>query len=262
MEEQNPLDRALVLAASDPASRPDFYRLLLASEIFVIGETESPGEGLANIPAGGKLSVIRWEKSDGTPVIPFFTSLSSLQKALTEEANYLRLSARMFFEMTRGSHLVLNPKSDYGKEFNPSEIEALLATGVNHVAKERVGAEPTKILLGQPANYPAEMVSALTSLLAKHVAVKAAFLCLMQDAAKEDAPALVVGFEGDGDLALAMKEAGSVVADTAPPGIAVDFVVVERGGSDISDYLVNSTKPFYERSWGKKLRSLFISAKV
>ncbi|MFT3930602.1 MAG: enhanced serine sensitivity protein SseB C-terminal domain-containing protein [Spongiibacteraceae bacterium] len=257
MEEQSELDRAFELAAKDPASRPEFYRLLLASDIFVIGDSGAPGEGAVSIPAGANISVLRWAKSDGTPIIPFFTSLNDLRKSLTEEVNYLRLPARIFFEMSRGSHLVLNPKSNCGKEFYPHEVEALLETGVNHIAQERTVTEPTQVLLAQPAQYPSEMVSALTSLLAKHVNITAAFLCLMHGREMSESPSLVVGFSGEGDLSLAMKEAGSVAADTAPAGIAVDFVVVEAGGSGIGQYMLRSTKPFYERSWGKKLRALF-----
>ena len=41
----SPLEQALRLAATDPAARPDFYRLLLEAEIFVIGESELLPEG-------------------------------------------------------------------------------------------------------------------------------------------------------------------------------------------------------------------------
>ncbi len=101
------------------------------------------------------------------------------------------------------------------------------------------------------------MVSALTTLLAKHSAVKAAYLCLMHDPSSDEKPSLVVGFDGDKDLSEAMKEAGSVAVDTAPKGELVDFVALKKGESGISDYMYKSVKPFYERTWGSKLVSLF-----
>lgn len=262
IESPNALELSLARAADDPASRPDFYRTLLESEVFVIGFTDSAGEGRSTIPEGSKLSIVNWEKNDGTPVIPFFTSLEALRSALKEEATFLAMPARNFFEITRGSGLVLNPKSSYGKEFFPHEIEALLETGVNHIATQRIVQKATKVLLGQPANYPVEMVSALTSLLAKHPNVKAAYLCLMHDPGSDEKPTLVVGFEGDNDLDQAMKEAGSVAADTAPRGELVDFTRIKPNEPGISAYMYESVKPFYERTWGKRLRAMLRPARA
>lgn len=256
-EPSNDLERALMLATNDPASRSDFYKALMVSDVYVIGFTDTDGEGTTTIPAGEKLSIVNWEKNDGTPVIPFFTSLEALQLALQEESKFVALPAKSFFEMTLGSFLVLNPASAYGKEFFPNEIEALLESGMNQMPTTRVVQKETKVLLGQPANFPSEMVSALTALLAKHSVVKAAYLCLMHDASASEKPSLVVGFEGEGDLTQAMKEAGSVAADTAPNGELVDFAVLNRGDSGLSEYMFKSVKPFYERTWGVKLRSLF-----
>lgn len=261
-EPSNYLEQKLRHAADDPASRPEFYKALMEADVFVIGFTDSEGEGTSTIPAGTNLSIVNWEKNDGTPIIPFFTSLESLQRALKEEAKYVALPAKSFFEMTLGSFLVLNPSSPYGKEFFPNEVHALLETGMNHAPKTRTVQKETKVLLGQPATNPSEMVFALTSLLAKHSAVKAAYLCLMHDPSSSEKPSLVVGFEGDTDLSEAMKEAGSVAADTAPKGELVDFIVLRRGEPGISEYMFTSAKPFYERTWGSKLRSLFGSGRA
>lgn len=258
----NDLERKLILAADNPVSRPEFYKALMASDVYVIGFTDYEGEEIRTTPTGTKLSIVNWKKKDGTPIIPFFTSLEALQRALKEESKYVVLPAKSFFEMTLGSFLMLNPASPYGKEFFPDEIHALLETGMNHAPQTRVVQKETKVLLGQPANYPSEMVSALKSLLAKHSAVKAAYLCLMHDQSTSEKPSLVVGFVGDRDLAEAMKEAGSVAADTAPKGDLVDFVVLKKGESGISDYMLKSVKPFYERIWGAKLRSLFSPGKA
>lgn len=255
-EPLNDLERALILAADNPASRPDFYKALMASDVYVIGFTDDDGEGMKAIPAGAKLSIVNWEKNDGTPVTPFFTSLEALQRALKEESKFVALPAKSFFEMTLGSFLVLNPASPYGKEFFPNEIQALLESGMNNVPQIRVVQKETKVLLGQPANFPSEMVFALTTLLARHSVVKAAYLCLMHDPSVGEKPSLVVGFEGDGDLTQAMKEAGSVAADTAPKGELVDFSILKRGELGLSEYMFKSVKPFYERTWGAKLRLL------
>jgi SseB protein C-terminal domain/SseB protein N-terminal domain len=245
-DSQNPLEIALARAANEPASRPEFYRLLLESEIYVIGYTDDPGQGRTTIPAGAKLSITHWEKRDGTLFIPFFTSIDALRRALTKETTFVALPARGLFEITRGATLVLNPASSHYKEFFQHEIDALLATGVNHVTTEKVVEKPTRVLLGPPAKYPSEMVSSLAALLAKHSNVKAAYLCLMHDQESGVAPTLVVGIEGDGDIEIAMTEAGSVAADTVPPGEFVCLYEVKRGEAGLGAYFVESVKPFYE----------------
>jgi hypothetical protein len=259
-DSKNSLEVALARAADEPASRPDFYRILLQSEIYVIGHTDAPGDGRATLPAGAKLSIVSWENKDGTPVTPFFSSLEALQRSLQEETRFVSMPARSFFEITRGATLVLDPGSGYGKEFLPNEVEALLATGVNHVATERVVEAATEVLLGQPANYPTEMVASLSAFLARHSNIKAAYLCLMQDRNSMPSPTLVVGIEGNGDIRAAIREAGSIAADTAPHGEPVDFVEIKRGTGGISDYFIASVRPFYERTWGTRFRSAFSPA--
>ena len=81
-EPLNDLEQKLMRAADEPTSRPEFYKALMVSDVFIIGSSDSEGEGVSTIPAGAKLSIVNWEKNDGTPFIPFFTSLDALQRAL------------------------------------------------------------------------------------------------------------------------------------------------------------------------------------
>src|SRR3546814_897971 len=105
-DSSNDLEVALARAATEPADRPEFYRVLLASEVFVLGHTESKGEGRVTVPSGEKLSIVNWEKADGTPVIPFFASLEALRRAIKEEQSYVALPARSLFEVPAGATLV------------------------------------------------------------------------------------------------------------------------------------------------------------
>lgn len=256
MTETNPLERALQSAADDPASRPDFYRLLLDSVVFVIGGAAEGRSGNRTLSAGEKINIQNWERSDGTPVIPFFTSLSALQQAVEEPAGYLGLPARSLFEATKGSTLVLNPKLEYGREFHPREIEALLAEGVPGLGEQRVSRKETKVLLGQPQVYPSRMVDALTMFLAKRSQVKAAYLLLMHDPSKDEKPHLVVGLDAEGDVEFLFREIGTVAADTSPNGDPVDFCRVAPGDRGLSEYFLESVEPFYQRSWGGRLKGM------
>ncbi|MCK6394273.1 MAG: enhanced serine sensitivity protein SseB C-terminal domain-containing protein [Zoogloea sp.] len=254
-EKECPLEAALRRAAEEPGHRPEFYRLLLESSVLILGHSNT-SHGTQTLEAGETISIQNWVRDDGSPVIPFFTSLTALHRSIEQEVTYMALPARSLFEITKGSPLVLNPKSSYGKEFFPNEIEALLAEGVNQLPKQRVAYKATKVLLGQPADYPSKMVDSLTTLLSKHSNVKAAYLALMHDPSKDTKPHLVVGIEVDGEIENVMREAGVVASDSAPNGGPVDLIQIERGDLGLSEYFVHEVKPFYERRWGSKLKSL------
>lgn len=253
---QNALEIALAKAATEPAFRPDFYRLLLESQIFVLGQTPIHVEGHITVAAGEKLSIITWKKNDGSPVIPFFASLEALQRSIKEKQSFMALPARAFFEMTQGTTLVLNPASTHVKEFFPHEINALLTTGMNQVAQTHVAQKATQVLLGQPANYPAAMVSALSTLFANSPSIKTAYLCLMHDQSVQEKTSLLIGIESEEGFERSMQEACSVARDTAPKDQSVDFMHVVKGEPGLSAYFVGSVKPFYERKQDVKLNPL------
>ncbi len=251
----NPLETSLKLAANEPAHRPAFFNTLLNSNVYILG-TAGEADGHVNLEAGSNISIAHWQKPDGTPVIPFFSSLQTLQQSIDSEQSYLEIPARSLFEITLGALLFLNPKSPYGKEFFPEEVRNLLADAVGQAATTRTVEKDTNVLLGQPAEYPSQMVNSLTQLLAKHSNVKRAFLALMHDTSVDEKPHLIVGIEADGDIDRVMREAGNVAGDTAPDGGPVDLCRVIEGETGLSDYFLREVKPFYERKWGSKLRSL------
>lgn len=77
----------------------------------------------------------------------------------------------------------------------------------------------------------------------------------MHDASIDEKPHLIIGIEADGDIEKMMREAGNVAGDTAPEGGPVDLYRVNRNDKGLSQYFVNQTHPFYEKTWGMKLRS-------
>ncbi|WP_313698433.1 SseB family protein [Pantoea sp.] len=69
------LETALKLATDHPAERPEFYRVLLASALYLpCTSGREVGEGKVELKAGENISIQLWEKPDGTPVIPVFSS--------------------------------------------------------------------------------------------------------------------------------------------------------------------------------------------
>ena len=235
----SPLLDALKRAADDPAARPEFYQRLLLAEVLVIGE---------NGDAADSLSIESWQNSNGEQAVPFFTDQEALRRAVDEDKPTLTLTGRALFEITAGARLVLNPGSEYGKEFFPAEVRSLLENGTNHSPETRRAGAGEEVLLGQPSEYPTAMVEALQRLLTGYPEVEAAYLCLMKQGGDNPQQSLVVGLRG-ADLERARTAAGAVIADTAPEGRAVDLVEIsgDRNEGGLAGYLSNETTAFYER---------------
>lgn len=95
---------------------PKFIEQLLISDVYCLG-TQS---------ADHKFRFRVLETPEGDQAIPFFLSRELIQNDFGEDAEYLIVNTRQFFEMTQGATLVLNPTSELSKEFQPEEIKAIL----------------------------------------------------------------------------------------------------------------------------------------
>src|SRR5688572_28596949 len=122
----NSLEKSLMSAATNPSSRPQFYRDLLEADIFIIQYGNNNLDIKNHVLQEGAELKIQHIERDGISWLPIFSSLQRLQQFIRSESSYLQLKARDFFEITRGAHVVLNPGFDYGKEFIPQEITGLL----------------------------------------------------------------------------------------------------------------------------------------
>ena len=260
---ENELERLLKLAVTEPAHRPAFFRELLDATVLILGDSEQvQQDGDIALNADTPVNIQHWEKQDGGSILPFFTSLEALQKAVEDEQPFIAMPARVLFEITRGADLFLNPKAEYGKEFYPEEVAMLLATGGVVKPVEHYVDKETQILLGQPEEYPSAMVDALTTLFSQRKPVRRAFLALMHDRAADEKPNLLIGLEVDAEPAeieALINEAGSVASETAPNDEPVDFCPVSEKERGISHYLISHTQPFYQRRWGSWLRNLIPS---
>lgn len=69
---ENELERLLRLAASEPAHRPAFFRELLDSTVYILGDSEQvPHDGEITLNAETPVNIQHWEKQDGSSVVPF-----------------------------------------------------------------------------------------------------------------------------------------------------------------------------------------------
>src|SRR5258705_6597333 len=99
--EDNILEIALELAASEPAHRPEFYRLLLESTIFILGSSGQLTEGdeaLITLKANTPIEVVNWVRPDGSSVIPSSSPRRRWHRPIPTAKKHLPLPPRTFFE--------------------------------------------------------------------------------------------------------------------------------------------------------------------
>lgn len=246
MSAPNRLEQLLKDAFGDPGHRPEFYRLLLESDLFVIGKTSrgEAGEFVAG-SEGENVSIAGW-KRDGKVLIPVFTSLDRLNESVTQPTTYIQLNGRALFEiLDPKATVLLNPGCTVGKELVPDELRALLDGTLFDLPEVRRVKAGTKFLLSQPATQPEALVGALRTLLAKHEMIQAAFLAEVSIPESAEPPHLLIGLLGDGDVRPAIAEAHLVAKNLLKPEELVDFLDI--GADPASLDLVNRTKPFYVR---------------
>jgi len=239
---ENDLESALVCAAKEPAARPEFYRLLLSSDLFIIGEVE--GRSLSNttntIQPGEQIQIARGEMN-GKSFHPVFSSLKRLEENNRGGGEWLSLNGRLLFEMTKGATFVLNPGLAYGKELLAEEIAWMLAPAA---ARQVEIEKPTQVLIGQPAVYPHALVDALKAHFATRPEVSAAYL--VQIGYPDQKPHPLIGVETTGGWKALSDSIGRIIA-AAAPGQIVDATPIDRTDKSGLSSSLTQTQPFYTR---------------
>lgn len=249
-EPVNLLEVSLKKAADDPASRPLFFRELLESKVLIIPAGEKPRVVNGVVPRDTKISIASI-KFGGRQCVPFFTSESRLP-AGTE---YLRLEAKALFEITRGAYLVMNPGVAYGKEFFPDEVARLLAGTIFEPRERYVAQKPMQVMIGQPKDYPHELVKALSRLYASNAMVKRAWVAFYHNPERDAEGGLLIALDiSDAkEMDRLSGESGIVIESVPKKEKFVDLVRYENAG--LPKYFTDQ-KPFYQQSvikslWGK-----------
>jgi hypothetical protein len=231
----NELEELLIAAAQDATRRPRFCRTLLESELFVIVVNDEKGTRIQT-----------WQR-DGQGVVPIFSSLARLQEfaqgAGLQEYEHSSADGRELLTILQTAHVILNPVSDYGKEFYPQEIQGLLDGSELKRLKIIAVDESQPVLLSQPSNYPTQLVAALKASFARDTSIKSAYLAQVHQPAVRQSAQLIIGIEADSDYepSAAMTIAQESLAEE-------EFISFLRLGSDnVSTYLRESTQPFYKR---------------
>lgn len=255
---ENALERTLRIATTEPGRRPEFYRLLLESDVYVITTQRPTRQSI--VPADSDLAIVEFECEDGTWVVPFFSSLAMARHGAPGKKAAVIMHARELFEMFPQRILLLNVNCPFGRHFYPDEVEQLLATGtVGHTEKEVLDkAKP--IIIEVATDAPADTISALTTLYARTPNVAAAYLVRCRKPSHPEQSTLLITLVGTGDLYQVMRESSGVIRDTYRGGDVIDMVqMLDRDEAIWTDIRAIGIR-FYDRSWGERISEASVGA--
>ena len=243
---ENELERALVKAVKIPAAAPDFYRLLLESDLLVMGTVE--GQEAATeaftLASGGHVNLVTGLK-DGHQYLPVFSSVLRMQDYVKQESKYLSINGRALLELTRGAPVILNPASEYGKELTAEQVGQLLGPSRP--------SGPQRTIIGE-ADYPMPLVEALTRVFAADALVEAARMIQVTFADRAHEPHPLVGIETGPSIDFRkLVDAIQQEAETAVPGMVFDIQRIDRAAPNSMTEALLQAAPFYVRGARQKL---------
>ena len=182
---------------------------------------------------------------DGKLYVPIFSSLHRLREFIKDDVNYIAMNCMDFFNLVKGSDVILNPGSEYGKQFTVQEIEAIL-DGTLGSPRTRMDTEhDTQVMIGAPANPPTELLKTLGDLFRTMKNVKLAYNAHFFNPETDEKAHTLIAVQVTGDWEKTLDAVGIAVRGINSPDPPVDFIQLD-GKSGLDNYFKNQ-KPFYRK---------------
>lgn len=254
-EPENEIERMLMRAAKEPTERPAFAKALLDADVSIVlvpeGGSIAPGpDGNAIIPEGTKLSLpgaMRGEER----LLPFFTAPSRARAWFSGDHIVAPERTRNLFGRYPEASFVLNPGSDYGKEFTPAEVKRLLAGHFEDGAETITIPAGQQLLLGHPSDVPDELISALSREFSAVKSIRGAWLMLAARAGHPE-QSWMLGVDHKGSWSKVQAAINRAVQGNVLKGRPLDAVPLE-GGSLASTLRTGISIPAAKRGFFQKL---------
>ncbi|GAA3932970.1 enhanced serine sensitivity protein SseB C-terminal domain-containing protein [Hymenobacter algoricola] len=245
-EPVNILEELLLHAATQPELRTDFYRALLGEELVVVmlpKEGEAGGEVTPTEGMEIQLQVL----NDGK--IPVFSSVERMYEGgmETDSVPYLRIRGMEFFQMVQGAECALNPFSAVGKLLPAEELAELLSGRLFAGAPDGPD-QPVPVLLGQPADYPTQLLDALRAFSAAKPVIRAVYIAQVQLQDNSAPPRLLLAFHTDDNDAAFLQELGPVVQGNISDHELIDVLVLDPTSEEPLNQYFTTVEPIYRRA--------------
>ena len=184
----------------------------------------------------------------GVGFVPIFTADKRIQSVFGEEKmTVVRQTFRQIAEQLQGANFVLNPGSDYGREFMAEEVAAMLAGDFETVATEGDDdGPPLPVAVARPAPMPTHLTQPLARMFGAMREVQAAHIAQAVFPDPDGTKRLVIGIAADGDLDFILERAAPLLDRVAKPSDVIDFVPIP--GSPLDGYFERDVSPFYKKT--------------
>lgn len=234
---ENTLERLFKEAADNEAARPYFYKELLESMVYIC-----PHDPVFPSEKSEDMSTVRLATilHEGTNYVPLFTA----PKRVPPGSRCYQIPAKVFFEVTKGSHLVLNPGHLPMRTFTPDGVARLVSGAVFAPEKEFTIKNEAPSMIGQPSVKPTRLLEQLSKLFAQNPVTLRAWLGWYQHPQIEAKPGYLIAIEvrcgaNFEDLAGLVSV---ILREVGTGGPYCD--VVQYTGRGLTGYF-RSQKPFY-----------------
>ncbi len=244
IESKDKLATALKDAALEPGLRPEFYKTLLDSNVYIlIADQQGLLDGEIFQKTGKNISVLSWRKSNNDLIVPIFTSENELHKAVKKYQKYVCMNAKVFFSTSKDSQYVINPLSQYSKELTDYEVRSLLDGSLFNRNDKITLKRDTKVLLSQPKDDPHQLIMALSSYFKQQKKVVKAYITQIQYPELDKETYFLLALESTINLKDFFSEISLIIQDTVPHNKHVDMCQV--GCNKEFDSYFKKIKPFY-----------------
>jgi hypothetical protein len=224
-EPENELEKVMLLAASQEVARPQFYRLLLDSELVVLGEL-------------GKVMELDTIENQGRQFHAVFSSEKGLKEFLRGERAHFVARGRFLFQAAHGASFVLNPGSAVNKVLTPKEIVWCL---------EQNRQLSGDILVVRPKTHPRKLVKALCVLFTSRSRIKQAHLVHVMREGADTGPTPLIGLVAEEESPRLAEEVFKAAAEVMP-GKRIDVLFLKPGAPrPLQNHILN-VPPFYRRT--------------
>ena len=244
----NDFEVSLIKAADFPEHIPQFYKDLRQAEFIAVTSDSSPNTSKGGATDGDKPIQLKQIEKSGKRYIPVFSSPTRIEAIFKDKTQVINMNAIELMKLTAGADLILNPGSDYGKEFLKEEIAEILRKLPQ--LEKAVQREGSRIMLGEPTKFPTELTAALSQYFGTLDNVEKAYVAHYFDPASNEKSHTIVAIQYSGDWEAIAARLAAIIHEVNIPDPPVDFFPINekpKKNSGVEEYFRNKAKPFYER---------------
>ena len=248
----NDLEKILIKASAEVEARPEFYKQLKNSDVYVIGDSVISDEN-GVIKKDTDIS-IQMVEIEGKLYLAIFTSVEQLSRTISTETKYYKIKFNDLFNFIGNTEIVINPYLEYGKILNQNEVNGLRDGSIWKPQKTMIMRKDVQVMVGKPKNKPQQLIDVLKKYFQNQESVYCAYnVHYYNPETDEKAHTLICirGLERQESIA---AELGILCSNVEVPDPPVDVIFINPT-EDFGAYICRTFKPFYTKR--KRFLGLF-----